>query len=40
MASLEPVVAAVAGVLVFGEPMNALTLAGIVLVLSGVVILR
>ena len=40
MASLEPVVAAVAGVLAFGEPMSGLTLAGIVLVLSGVVILR
>jgi len=40
IASLEPVVAALAGVLIFGEPMNALTLAGIVLVLSGVVILR
>ena len=40
MASLEPVVAALAGVLIFGEPMSGLTLAGIVLVLSGVVILR
>lgn len=40
MASLEPVVAALAGVLIFGEPMSAMTLAGIVLVLSGVVILR
>ena len=40
MASLEPVVAALMGVAVFGEPMSALTLAGIVLVLSGVVILR
>ncbi|MBE6964206.1 MAG: EamA family transporter [Ruminococcaceae bacterium] len=40
IASLEPVVAALAGVLIFGEPMNALTLAGIALVLAGVVILR
>jgi len=40
MASLEPVVASLAGVLMFGEPMSAMTLAGIVLVLSGVVILR
>ena len=40
MASLEPVVAALVGVMVFGEPMSAMTLAGIVLVLSGVVILR
>jgi len=40
MASLEPVVAALVGVAVFGEPMSAMTLAGIVLVLSGVVILR
>ena len=40
MASLEPVVASLAGVLIFGEPMNAMTFAGIVLVLSGVVILR
>lgn len=40
MASLEPVVAALMGVAVFGEPMSALTLAGIALVLSGVVILR
>ena len=40
MASLEPVVASLAGVLIFGEPMSAMTLAGIVLVLSGVVILR
>jgi len=37
IASLEPVVAALMGVLVFGEPVSALTLAGIVLVLSGVV---
>jgi len=40
MASLEPVVASIAGVLVFGEPMSAMTIAGIVLVLAGVVILR
>ena len=40
IASLEPVVAALVGVLVFSEPMNGLTAAGIVLVLSGVVILR
>jgi len=40
MASLEPVVAAVVGVLVFSEPMGGLTVAGIVLVLAGVVILR
>ena len=40
MASLEPVVASIAGVLLFSEPMSALTAAGIVLVLSGVVILR
>lgn len=40
MASLEPVVAALMGVAVFGEPMSALTLVGIALVLSGVVILR
>jgi len=40
MASLEPVVAALAGVFMFGEPMTAMTAVGIVLVLSGVVILR
>ena len=40
MASLEPVVASIAGVLLFSEPMSGLTAAGIVLVLSGVVILR
>ena len=40
MASLEPVVAALADVLMFGEPMTAMTAVGIVLVLSGVVILR
>ena len=40
MASLEPVVAALAGVLVFGEPMGILTLTGMVCVLAGVYILR
>lgn len=40
MASLEPVVASLVGVAVFGEPMSLLTAAGILLVLSGVVILR
>lgn len=40
MASLEPVVASLAGVLAFGEPMGAFTLAGIVCVLAGVYILR
>lgn len=40
MASLEPVVASLAGVLVFGEPMGAATLAGILCVLAGVYILR
>ena len=40
MASLEPVVASLAGVLVFGEPMSGFTLAGIVCVLAGVYILR
>lgn len=40
MASLEPVVAALIGVVVYGEPMNVLTALGIVLVLAGVFILR
>lgn len=40
MASLEPVVASLVGVLVFQEPMGGLTLLGIACVLSGVVILR
>ena len=40
MASLEPVVAALAGILAFGEPMNAATVIGIVCVLAGVCILR
>ena len=40
MASLEPVVASLAGVLVFGEPLGLLTVLGIVCVLAGVYILR
>lgn len=40
MASLEPVVASLAGVLIFGEPMGILTLVGIICVLAGVYILR
>ena len=40
MASLEPVVAALAGILAFGEPVNAATVAGIICVLEGVAILR
>lgn len=40
MASLEPVVASLAGVLLFQEPMSALTAGGIVCVLAGVYILR
>ena len=40
MASLEPVVASLAGVLVFSEPISGVTLAGIVCVLAGVYILR
>ena len=40
MASLEPVVAALAGILAFGEPVNAATVVGIICVLAGVVILR
>lgn len=40
LASLEPVVASVAGVVFFGEPMSPLTAAGIVCVLAGVYILR
>lgn len=39
MASLEPVVAALTGVMVYGEPMTALTAAGILCVLGGVAIL-
>ena len=40
IASLEMVVASLVGMLLFGEPANALTLVGMVMVLSGVVILR
>ena len=40
MASLEPVVAAMVGVIVFGEPMSVMTAAGIACVLAGVYILR
>nr|WP_325195205.1 EamA family transporter [uncultured Oscillibacter sp.] len=40
MASLEPVVAALTGIIVFGEPMGAATAAGILCVLAGVAILR
>ncbi|MEG1988698.1 MAG: EamA family transporter [Oscillibacter sp.] len=40
IASVEPVVAALIGVAVFGEPMGILTAAGIVCVLAGVLILR
>ena len=40
MASLEPVVASIIGVTVFQEPLGGLTIAGIVCVLAGVVILR
>lgn len=40
MASLEPVVASLIGVLVFGEPMGILTAVGIACVLAGVYILR
>ena len=40
LASLEPVVAALTGVLAFGEPMGPLTALGILLVLAGVSILR
>lgn len=40
MASLEPVVASLVGILVFHEPLSGLTAAGIVCVLAGVVILR
>lgn len=39
LASLEPVVAALTGVIVFGEPMTAVTALGIVLVLGGAAIL-
>jgi drug/metabolite transporter (DMT)-like permease len=40
IASFEPVVAALAGVLVFGEPMGASMIAGILCILAGVCILR
>lgn len=40
IASLEPVVAAIAGAAVFGESLSPMTLLGIVCVLSGVYILR
>lgn len=40
LASVEPVVAALAGVAAFGEPMGALTALGILCVLAGVYILR
>ena len=39
LASLEPVVAALTGVIVFGEPITAVTALGIVLVLGGAAIL-
>lgn len=40
LASLEPVVASLAGTLLFHEPLSAATLAGIACVLAGVSILR
>ena len=40
MASLEPVAAALAETLVFGDPMSLVTGIGILLVLAGVYILR
>lgn len=40
IASFEPVVAALAGVLVFGEPMSVSMIAGILCILAGVCILR
>lgn len=40
LASLEPVAAALTGVLAFGEPMGPLTVLGILCVLAGVYILR
>ena len=40
IASFEPVVAALAGVLVFGEPMGISMIAGILCILAGVCILR
>lgn len=40
MASLEPVVASLTGVLLFGEPLGILTVGGVLCVLAGVYILR
>lgn len=40
LASLEPVVASLTGVIAFGEPMGPLTVLGILCVLAGVYILR
>ena len=40
IASFEPVVAALAGVLVFGEPISVTMIAGILCILAGVCILR
>lgn len=40
IASFEPVVAALAGVLIFGESMGVFTIAGILCILAGVCILR
>ena len=40
IASFEPVVAALAGVLIFGEAMGVSTVAGILCILAGVCILR
>ena len=40
IASFEPVVAALAGVLVFGEPMGVSMIVGILCILAGVYILR
>lgn len=40
LASLEPVVAALTGILAFGEPMSPATVLGMLCVLAGVTILR
>jgi len=40
MASIEPVVASLVGVLAFGESLTAMTLAGVLLILAGVYILK
>lgn len=40
MASLEPVISALTGVVMFGEPLSAMTVVGIACVLAGVYILR